>query len=110
MITPWDSLGMGSKLHVATDLEATILSLSLLGILLGGLTALIKSQVGQIHIPDTLISLMTCFMGMITPWDSLGMGSTLHVDYDLVFTLSHTNILFFRYGSGDDSSDQKSSW
>ena len=30
MITPWDSLGMGSKLHVATDIEV-ILSVSLLG-------------------------------------------------------------------------------
>ena len=35
-----------------------------------------KSQLGEIHIPeDTLMSLMTCFMDMITPWDSLGMGS-----------------------------------
>ena len=32
MITPWDSLEMGGKLHVSTDVEA-ILSVSLLGIL-----------------------------------------------------------------------------
>ena len=33
MITPWDSIGMGKKLHVDTDLEANIslfLSLPLL--------------------------------------------------------------------------------
>ena len=53
--------------------------------------ALITSQLGEIHIPDTLISLMACFgMGMITPWDSVGMGSKLHVatDLDTILSLS----------------------
>ena len=49
---------------------------------------IISSQLGEIHIPDTLISLMTCFMDMITPWDSLGMGSKLHVATDLGAILS----------------------
>ena len=48
MITPWDSLEMGGKLHVATDLEA-ILSVSLLGILPGGLTADQNSTWGDSH-------------------------------------------------------------
>ena len=47
-----------------------------------------KSQVGKIHIPDTLISLMTCFMGMIAPWDSLGIDCELSVAADVEDILS----------------------
>ena len=87
MITPWDSLGMGSKLHVATDLDA-ILSLLYLSRQARGLTADQKSNWQDTHPRDTLISVLTCFMDMITPWDSLGMCSKLHVATDLDAILS----------------------
>ena len=79
---PWDSLQMGPTTSCSPSnhswLGATWLSVGVLGGL-GLILADWKSIHCEIHIPDTLISLLTCSMCLWwhqAPWDSLQMGPT----------------------------------